>query len=314
MTMPLAIRGYPLGLLVLSIVLVLAPGAAADPRNDDDPDAELLPRTDQIRLAFNRGEYDRAEAMVLRIIDATPARAEAWFWLGQIRMQMPRHAEAISAFLAAREFGRHSRIITEYAPYNIACLYALAGEPDRALAWLETAVLAGFDRISLLRNDPDLDALRDDPRFQQCVQLAERISLRRPVFRGRDLDSLRNEGPDLPDLRRPSERIDFWLGDWHVRDDTGETLGYATIAPRPGEPAVTETWTAADGTRGHATYVHDAHRRRWMYVWTDGYGHAMIAWSDRKMRGKGGPQRRVAVIPPEVAAYRAAVDAVLGAL
>lgn len=50
--------------------------------------------------------------------------------------------------------------------YNVACLYSLEGESDKAIACLETAVHAGFAHKEWVDNDPDLDSLRDDPRFK----------------------------------------------------------------------------------------------------------------------------------------------------
>jgi len=50
--------------------------------------------------------------------------------------------------------------------YNVACVYALGGEKDKAIACLEHAVQAGFAHRDWVENDPDLDSLRDDPRFQ----------------------------------------------------------------------------------------------------------------------------------------------------
>ncbi len=50
--------------------------------------------------------------------------------------------------------------------YNVACLYALEGEKDRAFECLENAVKAGFAHREWVEKDPDLDSLRNDPRFK----------------------------------------------------------------------------------------------------------------------------------------------------
>lgn len=49
--------------------------------------------------------------------------------------------------------------------YNVACAHARTGRPEDALRWLVTAVGLGFTDTGLLDSDPDLDAVRDDPRF-----------------------------------------------------------------------------------------------------------------------------------------------------
>jgi tetratricopeptide (TPR) repeat protein len=50
--------------------------------------------------------------------------------------------------------------------YNVACLFALAGETGRAIDCLQNAVKAGFAHLDWVEKDPDLDSLRDDPRFK----------------------------------------------------------------------------------------------------------------------------------------------------
>ncbi|MBA3342625.1 MAG: protein kinase [Gemmatimonadaceae bacterium] len=49
--------------------------------------------------------------------------------------------------------------------YNIGCLYALAGKPALALDHLERAMELGMRNKDWLMTDPDLDSIRDDPRF-----------------------------------------------------------------------------------------------------------------------------------------------------
>lgn len=50
--------------------------------------------------------------------------------------------------------------------YNAACLFTLEGHKDRAIDCLENAVKAGFAPREWVEKDPDLDSLRDDPRFK----------------------------------------------------------------------------------------------------------------------------------------------------
>jgi len=53
--------------------------------------------------------------------------------------------------------------------YNIACGYALAGQSEQAIDWLETAIKAGFSKIDHLRKDPDLDSLRNEKRYKKLL-------------------------------------------------------------------------------------------------------------------------------------------------
>jgi tetratricopeptide (TPR) repeat protein len=53
--------------------------------------------------------------------------------------------------------------------YNVACLYALEGDADRALDALEEAFQAGFGHRDWIARDPDLASLRDLPRFRALI-------------------------------------------------------------------------------------------------------------------------------------------------
>jgi TolB-like protein/Flp pilus assembly protein TadD len=56
--------------------------------------------------------------------------------------------------------------------YNAACVYVKLGRVDEALACLTAASRFGGLHQGWIRNDPDLDPLRADPRFQQIVDAA----------------------------------------------------------------------------------------------------------------------------------------------
>lgn len=51
--------------------------------------------------------------------------------------------------------------------FEVACSWAKAGEVDRAATWLERAADAGFRAPSVVDGEPDLAAVRNDPRWGQ---------------------------------------------------------------------------------------------------------------------------------------------------
>jgi tetratricopeptide (TPR) repeat protein len=63
------------------------------------------------------------------------------------------------------------------AMYNLACTYALKGERELGLDWLEKSINAGFDDSTKLVADPDLASLRGDARFKQIQELSRVLSL-----------------------------------------------------------------------------------------------------------------------------------------
>jgi tetratricopeptide (TPR) repeat protein len=55
-------------------------------------------------------------------------------------------------------------------PYDIATFYALAGEKDRALEWLEKAFVGRDQELPYLGCNPCFDDLRPDPQFQELLR------------------------------------------------------------------------------------------------------------------------------------------------
>jgi tetratricopeptide (TPR) repeat protein len=53
--------------------------------------------------------------------------------------------------------------------YNVACTYCLLGKTDDAINCLERAVDKGFGHKEWVEHDPDLNALRANPRFQTIM-------------------------------------------------------------------------------------------------------------------------------------------------
>jgi serine/threonine protein kinase/tetratricopeptide (TPR) repeat protein len=54
--------------------------------------------------------------------------------------------------------------------YNVACTYSLLGRHDEAINSLERAVDKGFGHKEWIDHDPDLNPIRDNPRFQTIAQ------------------------------------------------------------------------------------------------------------------------------------------------
>jgi tetratricopeptide (TPR) repeat protein len=57
--------------------------------------------------------------------------------------------------------------------YSTACLYARLGEKDKAFEFLEKAFQERSFRIAVLKVEPQLDTLRDDPRYEDLVRRIE---------------------------------------------------------------------------------------------------------------------------------------------
>jgi adenylate cyclase len=56
------------------------------------------------------------------------------------------------------------------AIYNAACAFALIGERERALGLVERFRESGWGNLDWIAEDPDLDSIRDEPRFKAVMQ------------------------------------------------------------------------------------------------------------------------------------------------
>jgi tetratricopeptide (TPR) repeat protein len=56
------------------------------------------------------------------------------------------------------------------AHYNLACSYALLRNVDAALTTLRRAIELGYRDFHYLRQDKDLDSIRQDPRYRQLLR------------------------------------------------------------------------------------------------------------------------------------------------
>jgi serine/threonine protein kinase/Tfp pilus assembly protein PilF len=73
---------------------------------------------------------------------------------------------------SAIKYGERSLAIDPEDPmllYNVACMYASLGRSEQAIACLERAVDKGFGHREWIDNDPDLNSIRDNPKYQAIV-------------------------------------------------------------------------------------------------------------------------------------------------
>lgn len=95
--------------------------------------------------------------------DKTPRTAEEWYSRGNDLLHDTEYVEAIGAFseAAARGYRRGDAL------YNVACAYAQLDDSANAVKWLNEAWRAGYDDVSHMADDSDLDPIRETPQFQK---------------------------------------------------------------------------------------------------------------------------------------------------
>ena len=136
--------------------------------NPDDYDAltlaampyEKLGKPDQARRS-----RERAVEAAERVLRNSPDDVRARYLSGASLVALGKRDEGFARLEEAIAIRP-----TDFSVlYNAACSFAIAGKPDRALDVLDVAVGTGKGFRAWMEHDPDLDSLRDLPRFQQIL-------------------------------------------------------------------------------------------------------------------------------------------------
>jgi hypothetical protein len=151
-------------------------------------------------------QWADAAPLWAQVVALNPVNGTFWLQLGLTHYHAQHYREAIGALVQALELGTAfpSPSAYEYSfpwrvAYEIARCYAMLGERDPALNWLEQAWSMGWRAQNAIQTDEALILLRDDPRLKDLVGLA-------------DVDTLaRDEGwrYDLAFLAREIKRLHY---------------------------------------------------------------------------------------------------------
>eukprot|EP00747_Dinoflagellata_sp_TGD_P167267 gnl/TRDRNA2_/TRDRNA2_191362_c0_seq1.p1 gnl/TRDRNA2_/TRDRNA2_191362_c0~~gnl/TRDRNA2_/TRDRNA2_191362_c0_seq1.p1 ORF type:complete len:382 (-),score=79.19 gnl/TRDRNA2_/TRDRNA2_191362_c0_seq1:324-1469(-) len=79
------------------------------------------------------------------------------------------------------DFSRYTDIY-RVASFNIACCYSKLNQPDAGLEALRDALHAGFDDFKMVRNDPNLEVVRDSPNFKELIDQYDEPIFNTEVF------------------------------------------------------------------------------------------------------------------------------------
>ncbi|HEY4230576.1 MAG TPA: hypothetical protein VGO79_10410 [Thermoanaerobaculia bacterium] len=118
-------------------------------------------------------EYPDAAAAYGEYVKIHPDDAEAWLRLGISQAHGSNPTKTGSAFAetaaASLETARSLGADTPLDLYNLACGYALLGQTEKALDYLDRAVAAGYGIRSRVAADDDLASLRSLERYQRVL-------------------------------------------------------------------------------------------------------------------------------------------------
>lgn len=155
----------------------------------------LDPTTPSITQALGEayyyaGRYDDVVVQARRLLEADPQRWGGHYLLARTAIARADREAALDALVRSRgelwsevsrlvvlgdcaaargRLEREGEELGQRQPFTVASLYALAGDPERALAWLTRAVDQRQLDVASLAIDPPLQVLRGRPEFQALI-------------------------------------------------------------------------------------------------------------------------------------------------
>ncbi|HEX5504814.1 MAG TPA: hypothetical protein VFW96_19510, partial [Thermomicrobiales bacterium] len=164
----------------------------------DQPEATTAYLRALARARAAAGDERWRDAAVLweEVVAANPVEGRGWANLADACYHGQDYRRALAAAGRAFDLGVGLGPFFAFpfdAAYRIACCHALLGEREAALAWLGTAFDRGYRDLARARTDPDLAALRDDPRYREIVGLVDTTGLSRDEGWRADLALLARE-------------------------------------------------------------------------------------------------------------------------
>src|SRR5688500_10049724 len=158
--------------------------------------AQKLPTqafADTLALAEAKMQAEQwAEAAGLweQVVKANPVQGNFWERMGTAYYNAKDYRKSIPAYEKQIELGAGR---PWNAAYNIACNYALLGEKELAIKWLEKALAMKFPSLQHAQTDTDLQSLHGDVRFQKVVGLIDTKGMTRDEGWRTDLQFLVRE-------------------------------------------------------------------------------------------------------------------------
>ncbi len=196
------------------------------------------------------GKFSEASAAYEAIVKADPANAAAWYQLAAAEYSLKNYERAAEAYQKNISISD-----SPFGMYNLACVYSLMGRKDSAIEWLTKAAdnpKAILQTINF--SDPDLSAIKDDPRVKS---LADKIDRKiRPCM-----------------YQDEAKQFNFWVGEWEVYNPQGRHDGSSVIQSFAAGCGILENWTSAlGGGGGKSINFYDPDAKKWFQYWMGSNG------------------------------------------
>ncbi len=229
---------------IICLVFVLMPRGQAT-----QVTAEQRKEANEFYQAQN---WMRAAESYQTISSAEPQNAGALTRLGISFHQLKKYKEAIDAYERVDKIAPNPT-----AAYNLACIYAMTGEKEKAFVWLDKAITAGFGNMKTFQTDTDLESLRSTKEYKE-------------------LESKLDKAVRPCEYNPVARQFDFWAGSWEVKTQQGQTAGTNTIQRLEDGCILLENWTGTLGGTGKSINFFDKEANKWRQIWVDNSGNSTL--------------------------------------
>ncbi|MCB0826407.1 MAG: tetratricopeptide repeat protein [Armatimonadetes bacterium] len=137
----------------------------------------------EVKNSMAAEEWFGAEKGLREIWKAEPDCETTPFMLGLSLHYQEKFDEAREMFLESYKRGYK----TALSQYNIACGYALSGEKDLAVQYLEKAFELDYSNVEFILDDADLDSLHDREDFKNLLERMEKRQHEKDAAKGKEI-------------------------------------------------------------------------------------------------------------------------------
>jgi tetratricopeptide (TPR) repeat protein len=201
-------------------------------------------------VAYDAKDWAKAAKLYGELSQAPDAPPRVWLRLGAARRELGKYPEALAAFEKANAAGA-----ALFGEYGEAAVYTAMKQPEKAFEHLEKAVQQGYAQPEVLSSDPNLAALRADPRFPKVLEQAKK-----------------NQRPCA--YTPENRQFDFWVGEWSVTTTQGAVpAGDSEIELILEDCVVQENWKSQNNPYSGKSYnMYNQALKRWEQYWVDNVG------------------------------------------